>query len=116
MCPVHAHSSKGSFGRLSMYAALAPERLTPEVPNLLVANAVDLIVPLGWVEGNRRITSIRQVTGAVEGALVVSNELWRPDPTGAAAPAAPPSRELVEKLDRYGFDVEAHALTNGWLR
>jgi hypothetical protein len=99
-----------------MYAAMAPERLTPEVTNLLVANAVDLIVHLGWVEGDRRITSIRQVTGTVEGAQVVSNELWRPDPTGAAVPAAPPSRELVDKLDRYGFDVEAHALANGWWR
>ena len=46
----------------------------------------------------------------------MSNELWRPDPTGAAAPAAPPSRELIDKLDRYGFDVEAHALANGWWR
>lgn len=116
MCSIHADSSKGVFGRLAMYAAMAPERLTPEVTNLLVANAVDLIVHLGWVEGSRRITSIRQVTGAVEGAQVVSNELWRPDPTGAAAPAAPPSRELIDKLDRYGFDVEAHALANGWWR
>ena len=116
MCSIHADSSKGVFGRLAMYAAMAPERLTPEVTNLLVANAVDLIVHLGWVEGDRRITSIRQVTGTVEGAQVVSNELWRPDPTGAAVPAAPPSRELVDKLDRYGFDVEAHALANGWWR
>jgi Flp pilus assembly CpaF family ATPase len=116
MCSIHADSSKGVFGRLAMYAAMAPERLTPEVTNLLVANAVDLIVHLGWVEGDRRITSIRQVTGAVEGAQIVSNELWRPDPTGAAVPAAPPSRELVDKLDRYGFDVEAHALANGWWR
>lgn len=116
MCSIHADSSKGVFGRLAMYAAMAPERLTPEVTNLLVANAVDLIVHLGWVEGDRRITSIRQVTGAVEGAQIVSNELWRPDPTGAAVPAAPPSRELVDKLGRYGFDVEAHALANGWWR
>ena len=116
MCSIHADSSKGVFGRLAMYAAMAPERLTPEVTNLLVANAVDLIVHLGWVEGDRRITSVRQVTGAVEGAQIVSNELWRPDPTGAAVPAAPPSRELVDKLDRYGFDVEAHALATGWWR
>ena len=30
-----------------MYAAMAPERLVPDVTNLLVANAVDLIVHLG---------------------------------------------------------------------
>lgn len=116
MCSIHADSSKGVFGRLAMYAAMTPERLIPEVTNLLVANAVDLIVHLGWVEGERRITSVRQVTGTVEGAQVLSNELWRPRPTGAAAPAAPPTPELLDKLDRYGFDVEAHAQAHGWWR
>lgn len=116
MCSIHADSSKGVFGRLAMYAAMTPERLIPEVTNLLVANAVDLIVHLGWVEGERRITSVRQVTGTVEGAQVVSNELWRPGPSGAAAPAAPPTPELLDKLDRYGFDIEAHAQANGWWR
>ena len=116
MCSIHADSSKGVFGRLAMYAAMTPERLVPEVTNLLVANAVDLIVHLGWVEGERRITSVRQVTGTLEGPHIVSNELWRPDETGTAAPAAPPTRELTDKLERYGFDVEAHALADGWWR
>jgi Flp pilus assembly CpaF family ATPase len=116
MCSIHADSSRGVFGRLAMYAAMTPERLSPDVTNLLVANAVDLIVHLGWVEGERRITSVRQVTGAVEGTQVVSNELWRPDAGGSAAPAAPPTPELMAKLDRFGFDVEAHATANGWWR
>lgn len=116
MCSIHADSSKGVFGRLAMYAAMTPERLVPEVTNLLVANAVDLIVHLGWVEGERRITSVRQVTGTLEGPHIVSNELWRPDDTGTAAPAAPPTRELTDKLERYGFDIEAHALADGWWR
>lgn len=116
MCSIHADSSKGVFGRLAMYAAMTPERLVPEVTNLLVSNAVDLIVHLGWVEGERRVTSIREVTGAVEGGQVVSNELWRPGPSGAAMPAAPPTAELIDKLDRYGFDVEAHATAQGWWR
>ncbi len=116
MCSIHADSSKGVFGRLAMYAAMTPERLVPEVTNLLVANAVDLIVHLGWVEGERRITSVRQVTGTLEGPHIVSNELWRPDATGTAAPAAPPTRELTDKLERYGFDIEAHAMADGWWR
>lgn len=116
MCSIHADSSKGVFGRLAMYAAMTPERLVPEVTNLLVANAVDLIIHLGWVDGERQVTSVRQVTGAVEGAQVVSNELWKPDPQGAAVPAAPPTAELTDKLERNGFDVELHASANGWWR
>lgn len=116
MCSIHADSSKGVFGRLAMYAAMTPERLVPEVTNLLVANAVDLIVHLGWVDGARQVTSVRQVTGTVEGSQVVSNELWKPNEIGAAVPAAPPTVELTDKLERYGFDVEAHALAHGWWR
>jgi pilus assembly protein CpaF len=116
MCSIHADSSKGVFGRLAMYAAMTAERLTPEVTNLLVANAVDLVVHLGWVDGQRRVTSVREVTGTVEGGHVVSNELWRPDASGAAVPAAPPTDELTGKLARYGFDLSAHATAHGWWR
>ena len=40
------------------------------------------------------------------------------DPTPPAPPHRRPRRrvELIDKLDRYGFDVEAHALANGWWR
>ena len=116
MCSVHADSSKGVFGRLAMYAAMTPERLIPDVTNLLVANAVDLIIHLGWVSGQRRVTSVRQVTGAVESGQVVSNELWRPDSTGAGVPAAPPSPEFATQLEAYGFDASAHAVAEGWWR
>ncbi len=43
MCSIHADSSKGVFSRLAMYAAMTAERLAPDVTNLLVANAVDLV-------------------------------------------------------------------------
>lgn len=116
MCSIHADSSKGVFGRLAMYAAMTPERLVPDVTNLLVANAVDLVVHLGWVAGERRITSVRQVTGVLEGGQIVSNELWRPDDSGVGVPAAPPSHALADKLDRSGFDVSSHGAAAGWWR
>jgi len=116
MCSIHADSSRGVFGRLAMYAAMAPERLTPDVTNLLVANAVDLIVHLGWVNGERRVTSVRQVVGAVEGGQVVSNELWRPDASGSGVPAAPPTPEFAAQLEVHGFDATAHAAAQGWWR
>lgn len=116
MCSIHADSSKGVFGRLAMYAAMTPEHLVPEVTNLLVANAVDLIAHLGWIDGERRITSIREVTGSLEAGQVVSNELWRPDASGTAVPAAPPTPALTAALEKHGFRVEEHAAALGWWR
>ena len=116
MCSIHADSSKGVFGRLAMYAAMTPERLIPDVTNLLVANAVDLIVHLGWVSGERRVSSVRQVTGAIEAGQVVSNEMWRPDASGVRVPAAPPTPELAAQLEAFGFDASAHAAAQGWWR
>jgi len=116
MCSIHADSSKGVFGRLAMYAAMTPERLIPDVTNLLVANAIDLIVHLGWVSGVRRVTSVREVSGTVEGGQVVSNELWRPDEMGSGVPAAPPTAELAVQLEAHGFDAGAHAAAHGWWR
>lgn len=116
MCSIHADSSKGVFSRLAMYAAMTPERLIPDVTNLLVANAIDLIVHLGWVNGTRQVTSVREVTGLVEGGQVVSNELWRPDELGAGVPAAPPSTKLAAQLEARGFDPGMHAAAQGWWR
>lgn len=104
MCSIHADSSKGVFGRLAMYAAMTRERLTPEVTNLLVAQAVDLIVHLGWVGGHRRITSVREVTGLIEGGQIASNELWTAGPDGGAVPNVPPSDATAAALAGAGFD------------
>jgi len=116
MCSIHADSSKGVFGRLAMYAAMTRERLTPEVTNLLVAQAVDLIVHLGWVGGVRKVTSVREVTGVIETGLVASNELWAPGPDGAAEPRTPPQAETITALEAHGFDRAVLATTGGWLR
>ncbi len=107
MCSIHADSSKGVFGRLAMYAAMTRERLEPSVTNLLVANAVDVIIHLGWVGGVRRVTSVREVTGVVESGQVASNELWRPGREGWAVPATPPRAETLERLEQAGFDRTA---------
>jgi pilus assembly protein CpaF len=49
------------------------------------------------------------------GRQVVSNELWRPDDSARRARPRP-HPELTDKLERYGFDVEAHAAAEGWWR
>lgn len=116
MCSIHADSSKGVFARLAMYAAMTPERLAPDVTNLLVANAVDLVVHLGWVNGERAVTSIREITGSLEAGQIVSNELWRPGPDGRGVPAAPPTTDLAPSLEAHGFRPADHATASGWWR
>lgn len=116
MCSVHADSSRGVFARFAMYAAMTRERLEPEVTNLLVANAVDLIVHLSWVDGTRRITSVREVTGMMETGQVSSNELWRPGPDQVGHPASPPTSDTLEALVGAGFDAGAFTAAGGWWR
>lgn len=116
MCSIHADSSKGVFARLAMYAAMTPERLAPDVTNLLVANAVDLVVHLGWVNGERAVTSIREITGSLEAGQIVSNELWRPGPDGRGVPAAPPTTDLAFSLEAHGFRPADHATASGGWR
>jgi Flp pilus assembly CpaF family ATPase len=103
---IHASTSAGVFRKLVLYAAQSPERLEPATTNLLVAEAVHLIVHLGLSDtGTRHVTSIREVADA-DGLTVASNELLRPGPdgTGRAWPAAPPSAAMVEVLRRHGFN------------
>jgi pilus assembly protein CpaF len=116
MCSIHADSSKGVFGRLAMYAAMTPERLVPDVTNLLVANAVDLIVHLGWVSGERRSDQRPPGHGHVEAGQVVSNELWRPDASGHGVPGGAAHPRVRNAARGYGFDATAHAAAEGWWR
>ncbi|MDZ7734470.1 MAG: hypothetical protein U5R31_16605 [Acidimicrobiia bacterium] len=111
MCSIHADSSKGVFGRLAMYAAMTRERLTPSVTNLLVANAVDLIVHLGWIGGTRRVTSVREITSVADSGQVASNELWSPAPDGRSR--ARTSRHRPPRLDRQ---PSMHGFCPSWLR
>jgi len=113
MCSVHADSSKGVFSRLAMYAAMTTERLEPQVTNLLVANAVDVVVHIGWINGVRRVTSIREVVSA-EGDQVVSNEVWRPGADGRAVPGYPLRDETLARLERHGFDRDLLTKPDGW--
>ncbi|MBN1173891.1 MAG: CpaF family protein [Micromonosporaceae bacterium] len=104
---IHASSSAGVFKKLALYAAQSPERLDAATTNLLVAEAVDLVVHLGFTDDPdqpcRVITSVREVTGA-DGLQVASNELFRPDTDGRAIPASPLSTPLLATLARNGFD------------
>jgi Flp pilus assembly CpaF family ATPase len=103
MSSIHADSSKGALVRLGMYTAEAG--LDEETSNKWIANAVDLIVHLGWVDGVRRVTSIREVLEA-EARQIASNEVYRPGPDGRAVPAPGPTirQETLNRLAAAGFE------------
>ncbi len=106
MCTLHAGGSGEAFGKLATYAIQAPERLPLEATNLLVANAVHLVVFLDHdrASGRRQVTSVREVVGA-DGAQVVSNEVFRPGRAGHAVPAAPLRTQTVGLLVQAGLDT-----------
>jgi pilus assembly protein CpaF len=122
MATIHADSSAGVFRRIATYAAQAPERLPLEATNLLVAGAIHLVVHLesrelttdrgaggrsrsgaGSRATERFVASLREVVDA-DGPQVVSNEIWRPDQSGRAAPASPASEATRHALAAAGYD------------
>ncbi len=115
MCTVHAGSSRGAFGKLATYAIQAPERLPLEATNLLIANAINLVVFIHHDRrsGRRTVASVREVTGA-EGPLVMSNEIFKPGPGRRAVPGAPLRAETLDALVEAGFDPGLLERREGW--
>lgn len=104
---IHASSSRGVFTKLASYAAQAPERLSLEATNLMVASAVHFVVHLGWdTSGRRVVDSVREVVDA-DGAQIVSNEVYRPGPDGRAVPATPLRTETLNDLVVAGLEPQA---------
>jgi Flp pilus assembly CpaF family ATPase len=113
MSSIHADSSKGAIVRLGMYTAEAG--LDEETSNKWIANAVDLIVHIGWVDGIRRVTSVREVLEA-EARQIATNEVYRPDGDGQAVPAPGPTirNDTLERLVSAGFDPSYLSDPSGW--
>ena len=113
MSSIHADSSKGAIVRLGMYTAEAG--LDEQTSNKWIANAVDLIVHLGWVDGVRRVTSVREVLEA-EARQIASNEVYRPGADGRAIPAPGPTirNDTLARLVRAGFDASFLDDPSGW--
>jgi Flp pilus assembly CpaF family ATPase len=114
MATLHASSSKGAFSKIATYAVQAPERLSLEATNLLVANAVHFVVYLSADRRGRRVvSSVREVVDA-EGAMVVSNEVFCPGPDGRAVPGVPLRSETLDELEEVGFDPGLLQRAEGW--
>lgn len=108
MCTIHANSSDGVFDRVAVYCIQAPEHLDREAANLLLANAVDLVIFIDQEPGERGlrrwIASVREIVAA-DGNLVVSNEIFRPDrESGSAVYAGIPLRPTTAaRLAAVGY-------------
>ena len=113
MSSIHADSSKGAIVRLGMYTAEAG--LDDETSNKWIANAVDLIVHLAWVDGIRRVTSVREVLEA-EARQIATNEVYRPGADGRAVPAPGPTirNDTLARLVASGFDAAYLSDASGW--
>ncbi len=116
MCSVHADSSKGVFARLAMYAAMTRERLDPDVTHRLVAGAVNLVVHLAWIDGTRRVTSVREITGLADSGQIASNQVWSPGLDGRATRDKPPTHGALERLCAHGFDAALLHAAPEWRR
>ena len=105
LCTIHANSTKEAFERLAMYASMTAQHYSQAFTYRLVGSAVNFVIHIGRWEGQRYITSIREVVGSTE-THVQSNEIWRPGPDGRAVPAGEPLRvePTLRRLEAHGFD------------
>jgi Flp pilus assembly CpaF family ATPase len=139
MCTIHADSSLGVFRRLASYAVQAPERLPLEATMLLVAGSIHFVVyvdvgiparvadlepipgfrssgaKLRFQPARRRrtVASVREVVDA-DGMQVVSNEVFAPDGTGRAIPAAPFRTRTLEELMEHGYEPALTSEDSPW--
>lgn len=112
MCSIHANSASGALVRLAQYAALAG--LDQQTANLWIANSVDLILHIGWINKIRRVTSVIEVREA-EGLLVNYNTVFKPSADGRAVPN--PGHMQSATMDRLvaaGFDRRLMERPEGW--
>jgi pilus assembly protein CpaF len=101
MCTIHADSTKSVFSKLAAYVSMANTGLPIDVVNLLIANAVHVVVHIELGRGGRRITSIREVVDS-EGAHIVSNEIFATGTGSQARPSIPMSARLRDALESHG--------------
>jgi Flp pilus assembly CpaF family ATPase len=106
MCTLHANSSAEVFNKLALLAAQSPERLEFRHTYALAADAVNFTVFVRRdATGRRVISSIREVVGSTDTA-VVTNELFAPDSEGRAVPTGTILSERTRgRLHEHGFDA-----------
>lgn len=110
LATIHADSPHSVFPRIASYAIQAPERLSLEATNLLIASAIDLVIYVSLKQFRstdcdkavlkRFISSIREVVSA-DGHMVVSNEIYKSRNGEDGVFTAPLTKEIQEKITDY---------------
>jgi len=108
MCTLHADSTRSAFSKLAAYVSMANTGLPIDVVNLLLANALHLVIHIELINGQRRISSIREVVDS-DGHHIVSNELFVANGSGLAEAAFPMTSELRDLLASHGYDDAVNA-------
>lgn len=112
MCTLHADSTRSVFPKLAAYVSMANTGLPVDVVNLVIANAVHLVVHIELAGGIRRITSVREVVDA-DGPRIISNEIFEPREGGSAEVGYPMTGELRELLFEHGYDMSSFGRLRG---
>ena len=112
MCTIHADSTRSVFPKLAAYVSMANTGLPVDVVNLVIANAVHLVVHIELTGGVRRISSVREVVDA-DGPRIISNEIFEARDGGTAEVAYPMTGELRELLLEFGFDSSSSTRLRG---
>ena len=108
MCTLHADSTRSAFSKLAAYVSMANTGLPIDVVNLLLAHALHLVVHIELINGQRRISSVREVVDS-DGSRIVSNELFVANGSGLAEAAFPMTSELRDLLASHGYDDAINA-------
>lgn len=109
-CSVHADSSDAAPYRLRWLLAKAMANMTPGSLTDAVSQAIEIVVHIEKHGDDRRVTSIREITG-FEGEMFKSNEIFTWS-NGVLQPTGALSEKLRHKLGAAGFD----ASELGWRR
>lgn len=112
MCTLHADSTRSVFPKLAAYVSMASTGLPVDVVNLVIANAVHLVVHIDLLHGRRRITSIREVVDA-DGPRIISNEIFESLDGGTAEPSYPMTGDLRDLLSAHGYESSGNPRLRG---
>lgn len=113
MCTMHADSARSVFPKLAAYVSMASTGLPVETINMIMSEALHLVVHIEIVEGRRRISTIREIVGA-DGNNIISNEVYDFHSPMTAFNSMRASN--AEHLENYGFDARrlVPAQTEPW--
>ncbi|KAA9159429.1 CpaF family protein [Amycolatopsis acidicola] len=113
MCTLHATSASAVFDRIGALGQLADPPLPIEAAHQWTASAIDLVVHVARADhedprGRRRerfVSEVIEVGPVGDSGRPDTTRIFAPRPVdGRAIPGYAPSRDLLDRLERQGFD------------